>query len=740
MAMQPKIKPNTRDNIEPKPLTAKAAAKMYLRRDWKPIPVTRDKKPTGPDGGKEWQNLKVTLDNLDDIFGGAPNVAVQFGKCSNGLLDIDLDCAHAIALADYLLPETPAVFGRKSKQRSHRLYYSDLYKTEERAAIQFKDPTRQKDAMLVELRIGAQGKGAQSVFPPSRHPGGERIEWTGDGKAEPEQVTGTDLKTAAARLAAATLLVRHYPTDGARHDAAIVVGGLLARAEWIEVDIVLFMEVVAKTAGDEEWAERVKTAKGAVAHYAKGKNTPGMPRMVEVYGERVAETFGKWLDLKGAANKSVITDKDAQGKFLAELAKLDNIDYDRQREKAAKRLGIRTAVLDIEVKALREVISGNEKLEFMTPVEPWPKAIRGTDVLTDLCDTLEKYIVFSQQSCLTVALWIMHAHTHDACTISPLLLIGSPEPECGKTTLLDVISKLVPRPLLSVNITTAVLFRAVDKWYPTCCIDEGDTMGKDNDDLRQILNSGHRRNGAYTFRVDGDKHELRRFKTWGPKVVALIGTMHPTHESRSIRIDMKRRLKSEAVERLPKSDDAFKPLLRQLARWAEDNKETLRKAEPAIPDEFYNRVRDNWEPLLAVADACRGDWGKDAREAALKFVGTDREETDGTKLLTDLRTIFDGLPDDRNISSEWLVKKLGQMPDRPWAEFSRGETITTTGLSRLLKPFKIKSRQVRVGGKWFNGDTWLEGKDTPEERRMQGYAQKQFRFVFRRYLRDEGGA
>jgi hypothetical protein len=167
--------------------------------------------------------------------------------------------------------------------------------------------------------------------------------------------------------------------------------------------------------------------------------------------------------------------------------------------------------------------------------------------------------------------------------------------------------------------------------------------------------------------------------------------------------------------------------------------EALRTAEPAVSDDLYNRARDNWEPLLAIADACGGDWPKDAREAALNLAHSERNETHGTQLLADLRGLFKKLPDDRNISSEWIIKQLAKLQDRPWPEYSRGEPITTGGLSRLLKPFKIKSKQVRVGGKWSPSNTWIEGSETPEERRMQGYQQDQFKFVFKRYLPPSHG-
>ena len=55
-------------------------------------------------------------------FPNGSNVGVILGPRSGELVDIDLDCAEALALADLYLPATEAIFGRKSKPRSHRIY------------------------------------------------------------------------------------------------------------------------------------------------------------------------------------------------------------------------------------------------------------------------------------------------------------------------------------------------------------------------------------------------------------------------------------------------------------------------------------------------------------------------------------------------------------------------------------------------------------------------------------------
>jgi Bifunctional DNA primase/polymerase, N-terminal len=284
----------------------------FMERGWKPVPVPyREKKPTG----NGWQKQKITPANADKYFNNPRmNIGVQLGRESGGLTDIDLDCPEAIALADLMLPPTRAVFGRQSKPRSHRLYVTDLCKTESKAAIRYSEPealardTKERTT-LVELRIGAADKGAQTVAPGSIHPSGEPIRWDDDG--DPATVDGSHLKNWVATLATAALLVRHYPAEGSRHEAALVLGGVLARVPEIEAgDIKSFVYDVARAAGDDEAEERGRSAAGALDLFKRGEPTPGMPRMDEVWGSALADTVAKWLNIqRGSEDAPIATDR-----------------------------------------------------------------------------------------------------------------------------------------------------------------------------------------------------------------------------------------------------------------------------------------------------------------------------------------------------------------------------------------------------------------------------------------------
>ena len=133
----------------------------------------------------------------------------------------------------------------------------------------------------------------------------------------------------------------------------------------------------------------------------------------------------------------------------------------------------------------------------MPEPEPWPEPVNGAELLGRSAASIRRHVVMSDHAADTAALWGLHTYLLDCFGISPRLAITSPEKGCGKTTLLDVLSRLVTRPLPTANATAAAIFRIVEMQQPTLLIDEADTFLSENGELRGILNSGHRQGGRH---------------------------------------------------------------------------------------------------------------------------------------------------------------------------------------------------------------------------------------------------
>jgi putative DNA primase/helicase len=427
---------------------------------------------------------------------------------------------------------------------------------------------------------------------------------------------------------------------------------------------------------------------------------------------------------------------------LAQLAKLSMFDYERQRKVAGERLDVRTSILDKLVAAKRVELglvgdddSGLQGSAVTFPdVEPWPEPVAGDQLLTDIADAIRKHVVLADHHRDIGALWVVHSYLLGCFLISPRLAIRSATRRCGKTTLLDVLACLVLRPLSTASTSAAAVFRVMEAYRPTLLIDEFDAAMNENEDLRGILNSGHRR-GKPVLRTVGDQFEVRSFDVFGACVIALIGQLPGTLTDRSVAIDLKRRKADEAVEpfRLDRTE-RLDLLARKIARWAEDNAEAILAADPAMPNGIFNREADNLRPLLAIADVAGGEWTKRAREAALE--GRDADEVDeGSQLemlLGDIWRIFKSMPadleGDKRVKSGKLVDELVKIEGRPWAEFGRdGKPITQNKVARMLKPKPIGI-----------GPNLLRFPDEKDPAR--GYQLFQFAEAFERYLPTEGGS
>jgi hypothetical protein len=227
---------------------------------------------------------------------------------------------------------------------------------------------------------------------------------------------------------------------------------------------------------------------------------------------------------------------------LSDLSGLSPVEYGQKRFKIAEQVGVPRSLLDLEYRERRKNAKNTEgnDVDFLRDADPWPACISGDELLKEIAATAAKHLVLPDGGAEIMALWAVFTHCHDCFQVSPLLAFTSPTPECGKTTCLTFLAGVSQRPLNTSNITSAALFRAVEKWTPTLLVDEADTFIRDSDELRGVINSGHQRSNAFVIRTVGDNHEPKRFCTWGPKAIALIGKLPATLASRAVHIELKR--------------------------------------------------------------------------------------------------------------------------------------------------------------------------------------------------------
>jgi putative DNA primase/helicase len=270
---------------------------------------------------------------------------------------------------------------------------------------------------------------------------------------------------------------------------------------------------------------------------------------------------------------------------LAELKKNDRPAFEGLRAQL-KKAGCRVAEIDA---LLAEKFATSDGVsEMFSEVEPWPQPVETAALLRSIAQRLKRHVVFSgNEPAAATALWIAFAWTHEAAVHSPMLLVSSAEMNSGKTTLLGLAKFMLPRAMMIVEISEAVLFRSIAKWSPTLIVDEADVLFKDNPALRAVVNSGWTR-GSGVPRCHPETLEPEMFSTFGPKAIGMKGKRIPdTTLGRSILIEMSRKKPSEKAADFEHIDDTeLTTIRRHLARWATDNADKLNGARPDMPEGF----------------------------------------------------------------------------------------------------------------------------------------------------------
>ena len=336
-------------------------------------------------------------------------------------------------------------------------------------------------------------------------------------------------------------------------------------------------------------------------------------------------------------------------------------------------------------------------------VEVTAAAESGEAVLNAVEAFLSRFTIYpTEHAAVAHVLWIGHTHLMDSWDSTPRLAFLSPEPASGKTRALEVTELLAPSPVEAINVTPAYLFRKVGEQGGSCTIlyDEIDTVfgpkAKDNEEIRGLLNAGHRR-GAAAGRcvVRGKEVFTEEIPAYCAVALAGLGWLPDTILSRSVIIRMRRRKPGERIEpfRRRAELEAGHKLKGRLTRWARHVEPNI--TWPVMPAGVEDRDADVWEALIAVADAAGGDWPERARKAAKALVGEakDREPSLGIRLLADLKAIFG---DADQMTTEAVLRALNGMAEAPWNDL-KGKPLNERGLAHRLRQYGIKPKVIRVG-------------------------------------------
>lgn len=297
-------------------------------------------------------------------------------------------------------------------------------------------------------------------------------------------------------------------------------------------------------------------------------------------------------------------------------------------------IGIVTADLTVLGKAIAESgrhipsasaestgLAGSDR-GVLAPGSPESTGLAGSEtgvVLNRARDWLARFICPMYPRDLDLlTLWIAHTHLVNETYTTPRLLIESPVPESGKTTVLEHLGKLCVHSLQMATVSSpAMITRVLENGPRTLLIDEADrSLNPDKpgiDDLIAVLNSGYKKGATRPVLVPakGGNWETAEMPTFAP--VAMAGNQPRLPDdtlSRTIRVlimpDHEGTVDDSDWELIEEEAQAIAD---ELAMWADSVRDQVRSGErPSLPEGAKARTKERWLPLKRVATAAGGRW------------------------------------------------------------------------------------------------------------------------------------
>ncbi len=313
-----------------------------------------------------------------------------------------------------------------------------------------------------------------------------------------------------------------------------------------------------------------------------------------------------------------------------------------------------------------------------------------------------------------LTLWAARTHLCVETYTSPRLVIDSPVPGSGKTTVLEHLERLCVNAVQMASLSSpALLTRMLDAGMRTVLIDEADrSLNPEKEgvaELLAVLNSGYKRGGTRPVLVPTkDGWTVSEMPTFCP--VAMAGNNPRLPEdtvSRTIRVlllpDLEGRVEESDWELL---DTEARELGERLGQWADRVRDDVRTTRPPLPDGIKGRARERWSPLKRVATEAGGRWPDVVDQMAL----ADKEQHDMDR--------EDGMVRDRpavlllrHVHASWpagetfaptaalIAKLVAEHPDE-WGKASPfGKPLTAQRLGRMLASnYGVNSTRIERGG------------------------------------------
>jgi hypothetical protein len=327
----------------------------------------------------------------------------------------------------------------------------------------------------------------------------------------------------------------------------------------------------------------------------------------------------------------------------------------------------------------------------------------GAKVLDAVAAFIRQHLVCDNHQLTILTLWTASPYCFECFPVASYLDVRSPEPHCGKSLCLNLLSDLCdpviflggmpPGTLIQrfVNGRRLLTTQSKEKEEPiasfTILLDDcHNTLGpSERQPIVGLLNSGSETDGIFGV----GEHDYDFF---GPKAFAGNTPLPRSLAARCIPIVLRRPRPSETCARYNSADfrDTTQALVARLKQWL--TKETqvalflaAKKDPENLPVTLSPGQRKCAEPLIHIADAAGGSWPATVREA-LSSVFDLADASPELQMLWDIHDVFRLKNYPEYLSTSDLLSELRTMETRPWSAWGPKSGKRLAG---HLRPFRI---------------------------------------------------
>lgn len=332
-------------------------------------------------------------------------------------------------------------------------------------------------------------------------------------------------------------------------------------------------------------------------------------------------------------------------------------------------------------------------LSLQKPIWPLPgKPLEctETELFNELREFFKECLVLQDPEYDVLCLWVMASWLVDDFDTCPYMALIAPK-SSGKTQVMNAIRETAYRAFSTTSVTPAALFRSVELWNITLCIDEAQDIINSKTEAGQAiyacLLSGYKRGMPALRSGDGSNGFMpESFDVFGFKAFSGTKLVLPTLESRSITFELR---KAKPKRLFIDESKAYK--LRSMLLYYRFSH--LGKLKLISPDIESGRVIELFTPICTVGQTL--SCGESIDELISRVVERDQAEEAQSFEAQIIQAISDiGVTEDPGSFGTRAMIFIGELVDALGMDRTQRSSVI---VGKHLKVMQIITKHTSIG-------------------------------------------